>query len=101
MFALDWEYARSGFAAIDLAIVIDEHCLSKQQKKYLLNAYREAGGQISKRDLKRVRPVVDLFDVLWNCLYAQQYQKQMDTSLLQKKLKQLNRHVKKAGKLIR
>ena len=101
LFALDWEYARSGFAAIDLAIVIDEHCLSKQQKKYLLNAYREAGGQISKRDLKRVRPVVDLFDVLWNCLYAQQYQKQMDTSLLQKKLKQLNRHVKKAGKLIR
>ncbi len=101
LFALDWEYARTGFAAVDLAIVIDEHCLSKQQKKFMLDVYRISGGQISKRDLKIVRPVVDLFDVLWNCLYAQQHQKEIELALLKKKLVQLSKHVKKAHKLIR
>lgn len=101
LFALDWEYASLGSAVVDLAIVIDEHQLSKQQKKIMLKAYRKSGGQVSKRDLKLVRPVVDLFDLLWNCLYAQQHQKEMDMSLLQKKLKQLKKHVKKSNKLIR
>ncbi len=100
LFALDWEYARSGYSAVDLVIVIDEHHLSKQQKKLLLAAYRKAGGNVSKRDLKLVRPIVDLFDLLWNCLYAQQHQKEIDMSLLQKKLKQLKKHVKKSNKLI-
>lgn len=86
LLALDWEYARVGSAAIDIAIVIDTHKLTTDQSDDLLQVYRKAGGSLDLDDVKKVEVVPALFDVLWHLLYARLHDTDVDSAVIEEKL---------------
>jgi len=69
LLAIDWEYARVGSPAIDVAIVLDAHKLTTEQSHELMDVYRKAGGNLTDFDVQRAAVVPAIFDVLWQLLY--------------------------------
>lgn len=62
--ALDWEYARLGDPAFDLAVLVENENLSPGQTDLLLQAYGDASPAFRQR-LESMRPRYALVSLLW------------------------------------
>ena len=62
---IDWEFAADGDPAFDLAAVVGYHDLSSAEVAMLLDAYREAGGDVEATRLATMTRAYDALHWLW------------------------------------
>ena len=71
-FLLDWEYAASGDAAFELAVIADSFSLGTRQQQALIEAYNRAGGSVCEMRFQARLPWVQWLTALWAALQYQQ-----------------------------
>jgi thiamine kinase len=65
--AIDWEYARPGDPAFDIAVFVETYRLDTAEVACLLSAYDGDGGDLAVR-IEHYRELYALIEILWWCI---------------------------------